>query len=96
VRSAPELIPLLPWSKDFEKDKFLSPDFTSLEVLSFAGMLVVHSVANLWESNSAVQVLESRRASTCKFKERRRLDDMLTAAPAQITMIFGSKRVSRT
>ncbi|KAH6636664.1 peptidase family M49-domain-containing protein [Chaetomium tenue] len=37
VRSAPELIPLLPWSTDFEKDKFLSPDFTSLEVLSFAG-----------------------------------------------------------
>ncbi|KAK4128385.1 dipeptidyl-peptidase III [Parathielavia appendiculata] len=37
VRSAPDLIPLLPWSKDFEKDKFLSPDFTSLEVLSFAG-----------------------------------------------------------
>lgn len=39
VRSAPALIPLLPWSKEFEKDKFLSPDFTSLEVLSFCGML---------------------------------------------------------
>ncbi|KXX83023.1 putative dipeptidyl peptidase 3 [Madurella mycetomatis] len=37
VRSAPALIPLLPWSKEFEKDKFLSPDFTSLEVLSFCG-----------------------------------------------------------
>ncbi|KAK5634443.1 hypothetical protein RRF57_010157 [Xylaria bambusicola] len=37
VDAAPSLIPLLPWGKDFEKDKFLSPDFTSLEVLSFAG-----------------------------------------------------------
>ncbi|KAJ3579685.1 hypothetical protein NPX13_g886 [Xylaria arbuscula] len=31
VDAAPSLIPLLPWKKDFEKDKFLSPDFTSLE-----------------------------------------------------------------
>lgn len=37
VQSAPEQIPKLPWPKDFEKDKFLAPDFTSLEVLTFAG-----------------------------------------------------------
>lgn len=37
VKSAPQYIPLLPWDKAFEKDKFLSPDFTSLEVLTFAG-----------------------------------------------------------
>ncbi|KAM7188851.1 Peptidase family M49 domain containing protein [Rhypophila sp. PSN 637] len=37
VRSAPDLIPLLPWSSEFEKDRFLSPDFTSLEVLTFCG-----------------------------------------------------------
>ncbi|EUC29711.1 hypothetical protein COCCADRAFT_105840 [Bipolaris zeicola 26-R-13] len=37
VESAPQYIPLLPWDKSFEKDKFLSPDFTSLEVLTFAG-----------------------------------------------------------
>ncbi len=37
VEAAPNMIPKLPWSKDFEKDKFLSPDFTSLEVLTFAG-----------------------------------------------------------
>lgn len=37
VDGAESMIPKLPWSNDFEKDKFLSPDFTSLEVLSFAG-----------------------------------------------------------
>ncbi|KAL9062830.1 MAG: hypothetical protein Q9157_008600 [Trypethelium eluteriae] len=37
VEAAPQYIPKLPWSKDFEKDQFLSPDFTSLEVLTFAG-----------------------------------------------------------
>ncbi|KAF2869908.1 peptidase family M49-domain-containing protein [Massariosphaeria phaeospora] len=37
VESAPKYIPLLPWDSAFEKDKFLSPDFTSLEVLTFAG-----------------------------------------------------------
>lgn len=37
VSAAPNLIPKLPWGQDFEKDKFLSPDFTSLEILTFAG-----------------------------------------------------------
>ncbi|KAG9238706.1 putative dipeptidyl peptidase 3 [Amylocarpus encephaloides] len=37
VEAAESMIPKLPWSAEFEKDKFLSPDFTSLEVLSFAG-----------------------------------------------------------
>ncbi|KAF4123373.1 hypothetical protein GMORB2_6074 [Geosmithia morbida] len=37
VDAAPSLIPLLPWGQEFEKDVFLSPDFTSLEVMTFAG-----------------------------------------------------------
>lgn len=36
VAVAPATIPKLPWPADFEIDEFTSPDFTSLEVLSFA------------------------------------------------------------
>jgi Peptidase family M49 len=36
VDSAPQLIKVLPWGPDFEVDVFRKPDFTALEVLSFA------------------------------------------------------------
>ncbi|TFK76453.1 aflatoxin-detoxifizyme [Pluteus cervinus] len=36
VEQAPELIKVLPWGKDFEVDVFRKPDFTALEVVSFA------------------------------------------------------------
>jgi len=36
VDGAPELIKALPWGKEFEVDVFRRPDFTALEVVSFA------------------------------------------------------------
>lgn len=36
VENVPKILPLLPWPKDFEVDVFKKPDFTSLEVLTFA------------------------------------------------------------
>lgn len=36
VNSAPKVIKDLPWGPDFEVDVFRKPDFTALEVLSFA------------------------------------------------------------
>lgn len=37
VNNASSLIPHLPWDQFYEKDVFTPPDFTSLEVLTFAG-----------------------------------------------------------
>eukprot|EP00347_Sterkiella_histriomuscorum_P003337 403364678 len=36
VENSEKVIPLLPWPKEMEKDNFLAPDFTTLDIICFA------------------------------------------------------------
>lgn len=36
VENSEAVIPQLPWPKEMEKDNFLAPDFTTLEIIAFA------------------------------------------------------------
>ncbi len=44
VTQAPSLLQLLPWPRAYEKDEFKRPDFTSLEVVNFAGSGILAGV----------------------------------------------------
>ncbi|OJT09019.1 Dipeptidyl peptidase 3 [Trametes pubescens] len=56
VNDAPELIKSLPWGKDFEVDVFRKPDFTALEVVSFAtgGIPAGINIPNYYEVRESV------------------------------------------
>lgn len=36
MEESEKIIPLLPWDQYMEKDNFMAPDFTSLEIICFA------------------------------------------------------------
>jgi len=56
VASAPELLKVLPWGEDFEVDQFRKPDFTALEIVTFAtgGIPAGINIPNYYEIRESV------------------------------------------
>lgn len=57
VNKAPELITALPWGPDFEVDVFRKPDFTALEIVSFATGGESHNILVVSDPIYLIQIL---------------------------------------
>ena len=91
VAAAPSMVPKLPWPAAFEKDGFLSPDFTSLEVLSFAGSMIPAGI-NIPNLDDVRQTEGFKNVSLGNVLSAKSPDEPIPFLHARDTALFAEHR----